>query len=311
MVIIDSVPTNTLARRESSSTCRRQISFLDPVSSLMTSNTSTRYDSSARRRPLISEAVSLWRHRDLLRLLITRDVIVRYKRSVLGVAWTLLMPLMTMAVMWVVFSAIFRFEIPGVPFTVYLLSGIVLISFFSQGVMAAGSSIVNNSPILANVYVPPEIFAFSATGAAAVNLFISLIPLFAIQLFTGVGIPWTVVLVPIPALALLAFATGVGLLVASAAVFFYDVLNLTEVLLQLVSYLTPTFYPINIIPEPLIYVIYANPLYSYLEVFRGFVYQGEFAPTWHFVYMITSALIILPLGVWTFSRQWKRLVVLI
>jgi ABC-type polysaccharide/polyol phosphate export permease len=278
----------------------------------MTSTSSTRYDSSARRRPLVSEAVSLWRHRDLLRLLITRDVIVRYKRSVLGVAWTLLMPLMTMAVMWVVFSAIFRFEIPGVPFTVYLLSGIVLISFFTQGVLAAGSSIVNNSPILANVYVPPEIFAFSATGAAAVNLFISLIPLFAIQLITGVGIPWTVVLVPIPALALLAFATGVGLLVASAAVFFYDVLNLTEVLLQLVGYLTPTFYPISIITSPaLIYVIYANPLYSYLVVFRGFVYEGSFAPTWNFTYMIASALIVLPLGVWTFSRQWKRLVVLI
>jgi ABC-type polysaccharide/polyol phosphate export permease len=202
--------------------------------------------------------------------------------------------------------------IPGVPFTVYLLSGIVLISFFTQGVLAAGSSIVNNSPILANVYVPPEIFAFSATGAAAVNLFISLIPLFAIQLITGVGIPWTVVLVPIPALALLAFATGVGLLVASAAVFFYDVLNLTEVLLQLVGYLTPTFYPISIITSPaLIYVIYANPLYSYLVVFRGFVYEGSFAPTWNFAYMITSALIVLPLGVWTFSRQWKRLVVLI
>jgi ABC-type polysaccharide/polyol phosphate export permease len=278
----------------------------------MTSTSSTRYDSSARRRPLVSEAVSLWRHRDLLRLLITRDVIVRYKRSVLGVAWTLLMPLMTMAVMWVVFSAIFRFEIPGVPFTVYLLSGIVLISFFTQGVLAAGSSIVNNSPILANVYVPPEIFAFSATGAAAVNLFISLIPLLAIQLITGVGIPWTVVLVPIPALALLAFATGVGLLVASAAVFFYDVLNLTEVLLQLVGYLTPTFYPISIITSPaLIYIVYANPLYSYLVVFRGFVYEGSFAPTWNFTYMIASALIVLPLGVWTFSRQWKRLVVLI
>jgi ABC-type polysaccharide/polyol phosphate export permease len=177
--------------------------------------------------------------------------------------------------------------------------------------MAAGASIVNNSPILANVYVPAEIFAFSATGAAAVNLVISLVPLFIIQLFTGVGVPWTALLVPIPALALLAFATGVGLLVASAAVYFYDVLNLTEVLLQLVGYLTPTFYPVTIIPHPLIYAAYANPLYSYLEVFRGFVYEGNFAPAWNFAYMFISALIVLPLGVWTFSRQWKRLVVLI
>jgi ABC-type polysaccharide/polyol phosphate export permease len=221
------------------------------------------------------------------------------------------MPLLTMAVMWVVFSAIFRFEIPGVPFAVYLLSGIVLITFFSQGVISAGSSIVNNSSILANVYVPPEIFAFAATGAAAVNLFISLIPLFIIQIATGVGVPWTAVLVPLPAIALVAFATGIGLIVASGAVYFYDVLNLTEVLIQLIGYLTPTFYPVTIIPEPLIYIIYANPLYSYLEVFRGFAYGGTFAPTWNFVYMVASALVMLPLGVWTFSRQWRRLVVLI
>ena len=278
----------------------------------MTAVSSTsRYDSAARRRPLISEATNLWSHRDLLRLLIERDLVVRYKRSFFGVLWTLLMPLLTMAVMWVVFSAIFRFEIPGVPFAVYLLSGIVLISFFTQGVMAGGSAVVNNSSILSYVYVPAEIFSFSATGAALVNFFISLVPLLLIQIATGIGIPWTVILVPVPALLLLAFTTGVALVVAAAAVFFYDVLSLTEVLLQLAVYLTPTFYPVTIVPDHFLWLIYLNPLYSYLEVFRGFVYEGQLAPAWNFAYMFVSSILMLTLGAWVFSRQWKRLVVLI
>lgn len=277
----------------------------------MTATTLNYYDSAAPRTPIVTEVVNLWKHRGLVRLLVSRDLTVRYKRSVLGMAWTLLMPLLTMAVMWIVFSQIFRFEIPGVPFSVYLLSGIVLITFFSQGVGAAGSAVVNNAAILTKVYVPPEVFSFSAAVSAAVNFMISLIPLLGIQLATGIGIPWTIVLVPIPAIALLALTTGVGLLVAAAAVYFYDVLSLTDVLLQLLAYLTPTFYPLSIIPENFVWIIKANPLTSYLTVFRGFVYGGEFAPTWNFVYMFVTAVVFLGLGVWVFSRLWKRLVILI
>ena len=87
--------------------------------------------------------------------------------------------------------------------------------------------------------------------AALVNFVISLVPLLAIQLIVGVGIPWTVLLVPIPAFFLLMLVAGLGLLIASAAVYFYDVLDLTAVLTQLVGYLTPTFYPISIVPEQL------------------------------------------------------------
>ena len=147
--------------------------------------------------------------------------------------------------------------------------------------------------------------------AALVNFAISLVPLLAIQLIVGVGIPWTVLLVPIPAFFLLMLVAGLGLLIASAAVYFYDVLDLTAVLTQLVGYLTPTFYPISIVPERFLPFIYANPLYSYLAIFRGFMYEGVFAPTWTFVMMIGSAVIVLLLGVWVFTRSWKNLVVVL
>lgn len=269
------------------------------------------YDSDQARRPIVTELANLWAYRGLLKLLVTRDLTVRYKRSTLGVWWTLLNPLLTMTVLWIVFSQFFRFQMPGVPYVPYLLSGILLVTFFSQGVIATGSSIVNSASVLSKVYVPAEVFAVAAAVAAFVNFMISLVPLLVIQVVTGVGVPWTVVLVPIPAFFMLLLVAGLGLLVASAAVYFYDVLDLTAVLTQLLGYLTPTFYPIDFVPERFLPLIYANPLYSYLTIFRGFVYEGGFAPGWNFAVMIGSSVVVLLLGVWVFTRSWKNLVVVL
>jgi ABC-type polysaccharide/polyol phosphate export permease len=273
--------------------------------------TPTFYDSDIPRKPLLTELRNLINYRGLIRLLVTREVTVRYKRSFLGVWWTLLNPLITMIVMWVIFSEFFRFEIPGdVPYVVYLLSGILLISFFAQAVVATGSSIVNSASVLSKVYVPPEVFAISGALAAGVNFVISLTLLLAIQLVVGVGVPWTALLVPIPVFCMLMFVAGLGLLVAAAAGFFFDVLDFTQVMIQILGYLTPTFYPIGIVPEQFLPIVYANPIYSYLAVFRGFVYEGALAPAWNFGVMVGSSILMLLVGAWVFSRTWKRLVVM-
>lgn len=275
----------------------------------MTSDSDARYDSARRRRPLISDFENLRSYRGLLRLLVVRDLTVRYKRSSLGVWWTLLNPLLFSGALWIVFGQIFRFETPGVPYIVYLLSGVLFMTFFAQGVTTTGSAIVNSASILTKVSVPPEIFSFAAALAAGANFVLSLLPLLVAQLILGVGIPWTVILVPIPVAATVVFVAGIGLLVASAAVFFYDILDLTAVFIQLISYLTPSFYPVEIIPDQFIWLVNLNPLYSYLTVFRGFVYGGEFAPAWQFAYMFGSAIAAILLGIWVFSRSWKNLVV--
>lgn len=279
----------------------------------MTSNAAIHYDSDKARRPLRSEFQNLWEYRGLIRLLVGRELTLRYKRSALGVWWTLLNPLATMTVLWVVFGQFFRFEMqpPTLPYVVYLLSGLIVVTFVSQGVIAAGSAMVNNAAVLSKVYVPPEVFSFSAAVASAANFIISLVPLLVIQLISGAGIPWTVILIPIPLLALLMLVAGLGLLVAAAAVFFFDVLDLTGVVMQLLVYLTPTFYPLSIVPERFLWVIYANPLFSYLEVFRGFVYGGEFAPLWNWLVMGGVSTVVFLGGVWVFSKSWRNLVVLL
>lgn len=264
------------------------------------------YDSDAPRKPVVSEVRNLWAFRGLLRLLVTRDITLRYKRSVLGAWWTLLNPVLTAFVLWVIFGQLFRFP-TEVPYIVYLLSGILIGTFFSQAIIAVGSSIVNSSPILAKVYVPAEVFSISAASAAGVNFLISLIPLIVFMLLNGVAIPVTFPLVVYPGLAMLAFVAGIGLIVAASAVFFFDVIDLTTVVLTLVVYLAPTFYPLSIVPEEFVWIIKANPLYSYLEVFRHLVYRGEFAPLWNHVVMLGSAAIAFAIGAFVFSRASRRL----
>lgn len=269
------------------------------------------YDSAAPRRPLATEIANLWRHRGLLRLLVSRDLTVRYKRSALGVWWTLLNPLLTMLVLAAVFSNLLSERLGGTSPIVYVLSGILIATFFAQGVQAVGSSIVNSAAVLKKVYVPHEVFAVSAAMAGAMNFLLGLIPLLAVQLLTGTGIPWTVVLVPIVVFAMLALVAGLGLMVASLAVYFYDVLDLSAVMIQLVSYLAPTFYPIEMVPERFLFLVKANPLFSYLRVFRGFIYEGQFAPAWNFVMMGATSVLVLMLGVWVFHRSWRNLAVVI
>lgn len=268
----------------------------------------TYYDSAQRRRPLVNEALHLWHYRGLLALLITRDLTVRYKRSVLGIWWTLLNPLLTSAIMYVVFSNLFRFNTDStVPFSVYLLSGILLVNFFGQGLNNVGVSLVSSAGVLSKVYAPPEVFAAAAAAAAAVNFTISLIPLLLVQIVTGTGIPWTALLVPVPVLALLLLVAGVGLLVATAAIRFPDTLDLTAVAVLLISYLTPTFYPLSIVPDRFLTIIYVNPLYSYLTVFRSLVYGGDAAPLWNWAVMLGTGIAALLVGTWTFSRRWPKL----
>lgn len=267
------------------------------------------YDSSRRRPPLLQEVNNLWTYRGLVKLLVIRDITLRYKRSILGVWWTLLNPLLTTAVLWLIFSQVFRFQIPGVPFIVYLLSGVLLVNYFSQGVSSVSNSLIANAGVLTKVYVPPEVFAAAAAAAAAVNFLLSLIPLVVVQLVLSVGVPWSALLLPVPILAMLSLITGLGLLVATAAIRFLDALDLVAIFVLLLGYLTPTFYPISIVPPDFRLAIYANPLYSFVEVFRGLAYGDELAPLWNWLVMLGVGGGMLAIGAWVFSRRWSSLAV--
>lgn len=281
--------------------------IITPAQAQVTTPVLPVYDSDQRRAPF-AELRHLWRYRSLLRLLVARDLTVRYKRSVLGVWWTLLNPLLTVGVLWLVFSQLFSRGPSEVPFIVYLTSGVLVASFFSQAVNAAGAGVINNRGILARVYVPPEVFSFAAAIAGSANFAISLIPLVIIQLVQGVGIPFEFLLVPLSTLFLLMLVAGLGLVVASVAVLFFDVFNLVGVLTTLITYLAATFYPLDMVPAKFHLIIKLNPLYHHLTLFRAYAYDEWFSWT-SFGISAVSGVVALIIGVWVFSRNWRNVVV--
>jgi ABC-2 type transport system permease protein len=232
------------------------------------------YDSAHRPPPLIEELVSLVRYRELIIQFIARSIKTRYKRSILGVMWTLLNPLLTMIVLTLVFSQIFRFSTANYP--VYVLSGLIAWNFFSSTTTTAMSDMLWSGSLLGRIYVPKSAFAVSAVGTGLVNLGLSLIPLLLIALVLGVRLTPALLVLPLSILILTVFTLGVSLFLATAAVYFADMISVYSVLLTILLYATPIIYPIEFIQDnQLLYtIIQLNPLYSMVEIFRQPLLHG-------------------------------------
>ena len=270
------------------------------------------YDSAATSRSVGAALADVFARRGLVRLLITREITLRYKRSVLGVWWTLLNPLLSSVVLWVVFNNIFRFSIPGrAPYIVYLLSGVTVGTLFSQGVLAVGGSLVANAGLLSKVFVPAEIFAIATASASLVNAFAALIPLLVLQLALGVGIPLTAPLVLVPLVLLFMFVTGLGLIVAVFASEYRDIFDVTAFFVTLLGFMTPTFYPVSVFPAHLRVYLHLNPIYNYLVLVRQTIYEGKLGEPLTWGAAVLTTVVALALGLTVMARTRQRVALLL
>jgi ABC-type polysaccharide/polyol phosphate export permease len=259
------------------------------------------YDSAERRLPIIDEVRELVRYRDLLAQLIARNIKTRYKRSALGVLWTLLNPLLMMLVLTLVFSNVFRIKTDH--YAVYALTGIVLWNFFAQTTNGAMSEMLWGGSLMNRIYLPRAIFAATALGTALVNLALSLIPLTVIMLATGVPLRAAMLTLPLPILLTAMFALGMALLLSTLTVFFADVLEMYQILLTAWMYFTPIIYPKEIVPERLQWLFRFNPMYHLVETFRAPIHDGRMAGGDAWAAAAVSALAALVVGWWFFSRK--------
>lgn len=254
------------------------------------------YDSSARGSPPLEELREVIRYRNLILQLTRRDVMTRYKRSVLGIAWTMLNPLGMMVVLTIAFSHIFRFDTEyGYP--AYVLSGLLAWNFFSQTTTAAMVNLVWGGGLLHRIYIPRTSFALAAIATGLVNLLLSLIPLLLINLISGVPIRATVFFLPIPMLLLAAFALGVGLLISTFAVYYPDVAEMYGIAMYGWMYLTPVIYPISILPDTFrFWITHLNPMYYFLEIYRSPIYYGKLPDAEIFIPAVLIAVVTLLIG---------------
>ena len=245
----------------------------------------------------------------LLRELIVRDFKVKYKRSALGMLWSLLYPVLMMCVMAVVFRNVFRFSVPGVSYLSYLMTGLTLFNYFSEASNLAMSSVVANFSLLGKVYMPKYIFPLSKCLVVGINFLLTLLPLYAVILLTGTGLCWQHLLLPYCYACLLGFTLGVALLLSAAAVFLRDLFYIYGIVLTVWTYLTPIMYDVSMIGSaPLIALLRLNPLYQYISFARTIVlFHATPAPR-QFLFCALSALIALLAGAVFFRRTQDRFI---
>ena len=235
------------------------------------------YDSAKRKHPAIEELLALYRYRDLIYQLVRRDIVSRYKRSILGIAWTMLNPLGTMLIMVVVFSQVFD---TTENYAAYVLTGIIIWTMFSQSTSMAMSSMVWGSQLFQQIYLPRTSFILSTILASMVNFVLSLVPLGIIFIIARVPLRPSALLLPVFMIFLFSFSLGVALLLSTLAVFFPDVADLYPVLLMAWMYLSPIIMPLEFYRKILNGILlYINPFYYIINLFRILTLDG-FIPHW-------------------------------
>lgn len=255
---------------------------------------------------LANALVAMQKYRFLIKQLVSRDFKAKYKRSILGVFWSFLNPLLNMLVQYIVFSNMFKFNIPYFP--VYLLCGNVVFSYFSESCGMALTSIIGNAGLITKVYVPKYIYPLTRIMSSMINLLISLIPLFVVAIISGLLPTKAYFLLPFSLLCLAMFCLGLGMLLAAAMVFFRDIQFLWGVLTTIWMYLTPIFYPVSALPESVQAVVKMNPLYFYVTFVRTCVIDGVSPEPVMYAQCAIIGLVMLLIGAFVFKKSQDNFV---
>ena len=261
------------------------------------------YDSTRRIHPALEELHEVFRFRHLILQLVRRDVLTRYKRSFLGIAWTMLNPLGMMLVWTIAFSQVF-YRGGGADFAAYMLNGLLAWLFFSQTTTAAMVNFAWGGGLLHRIYMPRTSFALAASGTGLLNLVLSLVPLVGVMLVTGVPLHWSALLTPFVMLVLVIFSLGVGLLLAAFAVYFPDIIEMYQIVLQAWMFLTPIMYPEEILPTAYrFWVTQFNPMYHLVRLYRIPLYYGRLPAVGEWLPSVLLALAVFAIGWLVFTSK--------
>lgn len=267
------------------------------------------------------------KYRHLLVNLVSRDIKVKYRRSTLGIVWSVLNPLLMMMVQYLVFNNLFKMgnmqsvqvnSVTGLPphFAIYLLSGQLVFNFFSEATNLAMDAVLSNASLIKKVYVPKYIFPLEKVIFSFINTLFSLVGLIFIFIFTKTPpTPWISLFI-VPLLLLFIFNLGAGLVLSALTVFFRDIKHFYGVIVMALNYLTPIFYSESIFENPdnpvaqtiMFYVLRANPIYWYVSMFRRVVVYG-YAPTiQQWIACIGWAIGMLVFGLFVFKKAQDRFI---
>ena len=239
-----------------------------------------------------------------LKEVIKRDFKKKYYKSVLGVAWSMLSPLLMMIVITIVFSTLFKRSIPHYP--AYWFSGNMLFSFIFEGSSAAMGCIILNASLIHKMKIPNYFFCISSVTQHFLTMVLSILPFFLVCVVIGVPMNPYMLLLPLPLIMAYLFTLGLGMLLCAYGTFLRDLNYLYHVLRRIWLYITPIFYPIDIIPEQFRFLWDLNPVYVYIKIFRDMALDGNMPSEKMLIVGTIYAVLMLALGVVTFKEKEDR-----
>ena len=249
-------------------------------------------------------------YKDLLKLLVSRNLKLKYRRSILGYVWSVLNPLLIMIVLTIVFSTMFSRDIENFP--VYLFCGQLLYNYMNNSTHQAIFSITGNAALLKKTYVPKYIFTVARITSGLVDCVFSLGALVIVMLVTGAKFSWHGLLFPVVMVQLYLFCIGLGLFLAQANVFFRDIQYIYNAVTTAWMYLTPILYPIEMLPESISWLIrHLNPLYFYVAQFRDLVYYRQLPGLGIQLAGWGAAFLMLAIGIFSFRRSEDKFILYI
>jgi len=259
---------------------------------------------------LLTMGMELWKYRDLLIQLVSRDIKLKYRRSFLGYVWSVLNPLLIMLVMTVVFSAMFSRNIENFP--VYLFCGQLLFNSMNTTTHNAIDSINGNAALLKKTYVPKFLFTVSKITSGMVDLLFSLGALVIVMIATGARFSWYNLLFPLVIVQLYLFCVGLGLFLSQANVFFRDIKYIYNAVTTAWMYVSCIFYPIESLSDQLAWLVrHCNPMYFYISQFRSIIYLGVAPDSYSVIAGWAVALGAMLLGIWCFSKSEDKFILYI
>ncbi len=258
----------------------------------------------------------IWEYRDLLALLVQRDVISRYKQTLLGPLWFIVQPILTAIVFALIFGRIAGIPTDGIPGPLFYLCGLLGWTYFSQNVSTAGASFVNNAHLFGKVYFPRLIVPLATVISNLVAFTIQLLPFLAFlgyYLVTGthggsVHVTWRFLLFPLPLLHVAVLSLGVSLLMSAATAKYRDLIHFNQFLIQIWMFATPIFYPLSKVPAHYEWVVWANPMSVPTETFRiCLLGRGTLDPA-EVAFSLAFALVLLLAGLAAYQRVERTVI---
>ena len=247
----------------------------------------------------------LWAYRELLWVLTTRDVKVRYKQTVLGAAWAVLRPLTTMLIFSVVFGRLAKMPSDGIPYPIFVYAALLPWTFFSAAISTSGQSLVGSAHLVSKVYFPRLVIPLSSIGASLVDLFVSCLILLLMMYWYKIGWTWNLLAAPLLIAGVVFTALGTGTLLSALTVAYRDFTHITPFMVQIWMFMTPVIFPVSLVPERWQWLLYFNPMTGMVEGFRSVFLGRPFDPVGLSV-SLTIAVLIFLIGVAYFERVERR-----